>query len=248
MTEAEKRALALQIMQQEQQRLASTSFSDHQNATIADLHHEISTRQQYYDAFAQQGITFREFQKAYNDAYERGRSDMLAYRFSFFYAATAIAYNEIFAADPEAVATFMKALPKAPEGCANHAELVQRCLAETGLDTRYADEKKPEQRVTRRDRQAVDRMRKTGITKRDLAIEREEGYRDGRNEPFYLSSCYAAVAIVLHHLHGYNAAEIESFLERVAEICDEEISVDDIIERARREAHVDVSQMANIDS
>ena len=246
MTEAEKRALALQIMQQEQQRLASTSFSDHQNATIADLHHEISTRQQYYDAFAQQGITFREFQKAYNDAYERGRSDMLAYRFSFFYAATAIAYNEIFAADPEAVATFMKALPKAPEGCANHAELVQRCLAETGLDTRYADEKKPEQRVTRRDRQAVDRMRKTGITKRDLAIEREEGYRDGRNEPFYLSSCYAAVAIVLHHLHGYNAAEIESFLERVAEICDEEISVDDIIERARREAHVDVSQMANI--
>ena len=246
MTEAEKRALALQIMQQEQQRLASTSFSDHQNATIADLHHEISTRQQYYDAFAQQGITFRQFQLAYNDAYERGRSDMLAYRFSFFYAATAIAYNEIFAADPEAVATFMKALPKAPEGCANHAELVQRCLTETGLDTRYADEKKPEQRVTRRDRQAVDRMRKTGITKRDLAIEREEGYRDGRNEPFYLSSCYAAVAIVLHRLHDYNAAEIESFLERVAEICDEEISVDDIIERARREAHVDVSQMANI--
>ena len=246
MTEAEKRALALQIMQQEQQRLASTSFRDHKHAAIADLHQEISARQQYYDAFAQQGITFREFQKAYNDAYERGRSDMLAYRFSFFYAATAIAYNEIFAADPEAVATFMKALPKAPEGCANHAELVQRCLAETGFDTRYADEKRPEQRTTRRDRQAVDRMRKTGITKRDLAIEREEGYRDGRNEPFYLSSCYAAVAIVLHRLRGYNIAEIESFLERVAEICDEEISVEDIIERARTEARVDVSQMANI--
>ena len=246
MTEAEKRALALQIMQQEQQRLASTSFHDHQNAAIADLHHEISTRQQYSDAFAQQGITFREFQLAYNDAYERGRSDMLAYRFSFFYAATAIAYSEIFSASPEETSVFMKALPKAPEGCANHAELVQRCLAETGLDTRYADEKKPEQRTTRRDRQAVDRMRRTGITKRDLAIEREEGYRDGRNEPFYLSSCYAAVAIVLHRLHGYNAAEIESFLERVAEICDEEISVEDIIERARTEARVDVSQMATI--
>ena len=189
---------------------------------------------------------FREFQLAYNDAYERGRSDMLAYRFSFFYAATAIAYNEIFAASPEETSIFMKALPKAPEGCANHAELVQRCLAETGLDTRYADEKRPEQRVTRRDRQAVDRMRRTGITKRDLAIEREEGYHDGRNEPFYLSSCYAAVAIVLHRLHDYNAAEIESFLERVAEICDEEISVEDIIERARTEARVDVSQMATI--
>ena len=246
MTEAEKRALALQIMQQEQQRLASTSFSDHRNAAINDLHHEISTRQQYYDAFAQQGITFRDFQKAYSDAYERGRSDMLAYWFSFFYAATAIAYSEIFSATPEATGIFMKALPKAPEGCANHAELVQRCLAETGLDTRYADEKRPEQRTTRRDREAVDRMRRTGITKRDLAIEREEGYRDGRNEPFYLSSCYAAVAIVLHRLHGYNAAEIESFLERVAEICDEEISVEDIIERARTEARVDVSQMATI--
>ena len=110
MTEAEKRALALQIMQQEQQRLASTSFRDHRNAAINDLHQEISARQQYYDAFAQQGITFREFQAAYNDAYERGRSDMLAYRFSFFYAATAIAYHEIFSATPEGTSVFMKAL------------------------------------------------------------------------------------------------------------------------------------------
>ena len=246
MTEAEKRALALQIMQQEQQRLASTSFRDHKHAAINDLHHEITTRKQYYDAFAQQGITFREFQLAYNDAYERGRSDMLAYRFSFFYAATAIAYHELLSADPDAVAAFMRALPKAPEGCKDHKELIQRCLEETGFDTRFADEKKPEPRVTRQDREAVDRMRKTGITKRDLEVEREEGYRDGRNEPFYLSSCYAAVAIVLHRLHDYNAAEIESFLERVAEICDEEISVEDIIERARREAGVDVSQMASI--
>ena len=246
MTESEKRALALQIMQQEQQRLASTSFHDYKHAAIADLHHEITTRQQYYNDFAQQGITFQEFQKAYSDAYEQGRTDMLAYRFSFFYASTAIAYHEIFSATPEDVATFMKALPKAPEECKNRAELVQRCLAETGLDTRYADEKKPEQRVTRRDRQTVDRMRRTGITKHDLEVEREEGYRDGRNEPFYLSSCYAATAITLSRLHGYDKDEIEGFLDRVAEICDEEISVEDIVERAKREAGVDVSQMASI--
>ena len=171
---------------------------------------------------------------------------MLAYRFSFFYAATAIAYSEIFAATPGAVATFMKALPKAPEGCANHAELVQRCVDETGFDPSFADEKKAEARVTRRDRAAVGRMRKTGITQRDLAIEREEGYRDGRNEPFYLSSCYAAVALVLHDQHGCGPEEIESFLNRVAEICDEEISVEDIVARARREAGVDVSEMARI--
>jgi len=246
MTESEKRQLALQIMAQEQARLASTSFHDHQNATIADLHHEITTRQQYYNDFAQQGITFQEFQRAYNDAYEQGRSDMLAYRFSFFYASTAIAYHELFTATPEDVATFMKALPKAPEGCTNHAELVQRCVAETGLDPSFADEKKAEARVTRRDRAAVDRMRKTGITERDLAIEREEGYRDGRNEPFFLSSCYAAVALVLHDQHSCGSEEIESFLDRVAEITDEEISVGDIIERARRDAGVDVSEMARI--
>ena len=246
MTEEEKRALALSFMEAEKQRLENSTFADHRAAYEAETHERIATRQQYYNDFAQQGITFQEFQKAYSDAYEQGRTDMLAYRFSFFYAATAIAYHEIFSAEPEETSIFMKALPKAPEGCANHAELVQRCLAETGFDTRYADEKKPEQRVTRRDRQAVDRMRRTGITKRDLEIERQEGYRDGRNEPFYLSSCYAAVAIVLHRLHDYNAAEIESFLERVAEICDEEISVEDIIERARTEARVDVSQMANI--
>jgi hypothetical protein len=247
MTEAEKRALALQFMEQEQQRLASTSFIDHKHAAITDLHHEFATRQQYYDAFAQQGITFREFQKAYNDAYERGRSDMLAYRFSFFYAATAIAYHEILSAEPEETGIFMKTLPKAPEGCANHAELVQRCLAETGLDTRYADEKKPEPRSSRKDRQAVDRMRKTGITERDLEIERQEGYRDGRNEPFFLSSCYSAVALVLHRQHDYSAAEIESFLDRVAEITDEEISSEDIIERARTEAGVDITGLAKIE-
>ena len=246
MTEAEKRKLALQIMKQEQARLASSTFRDHVAAQESETHQRIATRQQYYDAFAQQGITFREFQKAYNDAYEQGRSDMLAYRFSFFYAATAIAYHEIFSATPEDVATFMKALPKAPEGCKNHAELVQRCVDETGFDPSFADEKKAEARVTRRDRAAVDRMRKTGITERDLEIEREEGYRDGRNEPFYLSSCYAAVAITLHRQHGSNVGDIESFLDRVAEITDEEISVEDIIERARQEAGVDVSEMATI--
>ena len=246
MTEEEKRALALSFLAAEKQRLENSTFRDHRAAYEAETHERIATRQQVYADFEKQGITFQQFQKAYNDAYERGRSDMLAYRFSFFYAATAIAYNEIFAADPEAVATFMKALPKAPEECKNRAELVQRCVAVTGFDPSFADEKKTEPRVTRKDRAAVDRMRKTGITQRDVELEREEGYRDGRNEPFYLSSCYAAVALSLHSLHNRNAAEIESFLDRVAEITDEEISVEDIIERAQQEAGVDVSEMAHI--
>ena len=63
MTEAEKRALALQIMKQEQARLASSSFRDHRAAYEAETHQRIATRQQYYNDFAKQGITFQEFQK-----------------------------------------------------------------------------------------------------------------------------------------------------------------------------------------
>ncbi len=54
------------------------------------------------------------------------------------------------------------------------------------------------------------------------------------------------MALSLHSLHNRNAAEIESFLDRVAEITDDEISVEDIIERAQQEAGVDVSEMAHI--
>ena len=57
---------------------------------------------------------------------------------------------------------------------------------------------------------------------------------------------YAATAIILKRLHSCSKDEIEGFLDRVAEICDEEISVEDIMERAKREAGVDVSQMASI--
>ena len=244
MTEEEKRALALAFMEAEKQRLATTRFHDVNKAELDAVVRNAARRNEILSSFEQQGITFQQFQQAYNDAYERSRSDMLASRFSFFYAATAIAYHEIFSAEPEETSVFMKALPKAPEGCANHAELVQRCLAETGFDPSFVDEKKELPKVSRKDKQAVERMKKTGITERDLEKEREEGYRDGRNEPFYLSSCYAAVAIVLHRLHGYNASEIESFLDRVAGIYDEEINVEDIVERARKEAGVDITGLA----
>lgn len=79
MTEAEKRKLALQFMAQEQARLASSTFRDHVAAQESETHQRIATRQQYYNDFAKQGITIQEFQRAYNDAYEQGRSDMLAY-------------------------------------------------------------------------------------------------------------------------------------------------------------------------
>lgn len=110
---------------------------------------------------------------------------MLVYRFSFLCAATAIAYSEVFAASAEETAASMEALPKASKRYANHAELVKRCVDETGFDPSFADHKNSVPHVTRKGRATVDRMRKTGITERDLELEREEGYRDGRNEQFF---------------------------------------------------------------
>ena len=59
---------------------------------------------------------------------------------------------------------------------------------------------------------------------------------------------YAAVALILQRLHGSKAVEIESFLDRIAEITDEEISVEDIIEWARNESHMDVSPRVSINT
>lgn len=242
MTEEEKRAKALAFLEAEKQRLQTNPYR--RDAIDAETSRRINSNQRFYASFAQQGITIKELQKAYNDAYRRGERDMLNYRFNFFYAATVIAYHEAFSASPEEASAFMKSLATAPKECKTHEELVQLCLTETGVDTSYADEKKEKAHATRKDRAAVDRMQKTGITQRDLEIEAQIGYEDGRNEPFFLSSCYATTGIMLSRLHGADAAAIERFLERIAEVVDEEISVDDIVERAKREAGVDVGQMA----
>lgn len=96
MTEEEKRQLALDFLAAEKQRLATATFADHRASEERDAHRRINSNQRFYASFAQQGITIKEFQKAYSDAYRRGERDMLNYRFNFFYAATVIAYHEAF--------------------------------------------------------------------------------------------------------------------------------------------------------
>ena len=59
-----------------------------------------------------------------------------------------------------------------------------------------------------------------------------------------MSVCYGCAALALHRFHGLGKDDIESFLERVAELEDEEISANDIIARAVEEAGVDVSEIA----
>lgn len=245
MTEAEKRTLALQIMEAEQQRLKSSSFRDYRTAEDTKAKQRINASQALFSSLAQNGISWAQLDAAYNDAYAQGERDTLTYHFSFFYGAAALAYHETFSADPEDVASFIHALFTAPGEARDHKELVEKCIRETGVDTSYADPPVPKPaRSTHKDRQDVERMTRTGITERDIEENREAGYAAGRRSIFYLSSCYASVALVLKSLHGYSASEIEQFLERVTEIQDEEISASDIVERTKEEAGVDVSELA----
>lgn len=245
MTEAEKRALALQIMELETARLASSSFRDYRSAEATRAQERISAKQEFFSTLAQNGISWAQLDASYNDGFNAGERDMLTYHFSFFYAAAALAYHEQFSADPEDTATFIRALATAPGETRDHRELVEKCIRETGVDTSYADStvSKP-QRSTKKDRQDIERMTRTGITERDLKDNREAGYAAGRHSQFFLSSCYASVVLVLKSLHGFERGEIEAFLDRITEIQDEEISAVDIIERAKEEAGVDVSEIA----
>ena len=84
-------------------------------------------------------------------------------------------------------------------------------------------------------------LKRTGITSSDLEYERQLGYRNGWNSGFNFSICYGAAAIILSRQYKYTSDAVERFLERVDELRYEEISTEDILDRARQEAGVDVS-------
>lgn len=139
------------------------------------------------------------------------------------------------------------------EECPDRQSIVSQCLAETGVDTSNYDEDSSFTQgralltittATRKDREAVERMRRTGITEKDLEYEKQIGYKNGWNTGAGLSVCYSCAALALHRSHSVSRVEIEAFIERVAALEDEEISAQDIIERALRETDVDVSEIA----
>lgn len=247
MTEEEKRRLALEIFSQEQHRLSrSSSVQEHAKSRLDAAMRHINRQQIILSSLAQQGITWNELKAAYDEGYSRGEKEMLAYRLSFFYAAAAIAFHEKYDSGPDRTAEFIRQLPEIMnvEDAIDKDSFVQRCLDETGVDTRGVDTLPTKAKSTRKDAAAVERMKRTGITPKDLEYERKTGYQNGRNREFYLSACYAAVALTLFHEHGASTSEIECFLDRIGEITDEEITTVDILERARNEAGVDVEGMA----
>ena len=254
MTEEEKRRLALSIMKSEQARLSShKSPLDAAQADLASSLRRSARDRELFSTLAQNGITWEELRDAYQTSFKAGHSAMLTYKLSFFYAGAAIAFHEFFSSSPEETAAFINQMVDIAEECPDRQSIVSQCLSETGVDTSVFDEDSsftpgrallPTATATRKDREAVKRMRRSGITEKDLEYEKQIGYKNGWNTGVGMSVCYGCAALVLHRFHRMQAGEIEQFIERVAALEDEEISAQDIIERALRETDVDVSEIA----
>ena len=246
MTEAEKRALALQIMVQEQQLMAQkskgASVLDGNKTLLRDVVQRATENKKLFDSLAQQGISWQQLKAAYDEGYQRGRNEMLDYNLSFFYAAASIVHHEVFASNPDEILAFIQPLPEVLEGETDIDLIRERCLKQTGVDVSGFD--KPQAQIIgkREAIKALERMKKTGITQKDVEYERQVGYDHGRNSEFHLSGCFAAAALSL----AQTTSVIETFLFRIQEVMDEEISAADILERCRVETGADVSRLATL--
>ena len=179
MNEEEKRRLALAIFEQEQRTSRTLSVQDHANARLNAAMRHVKRQQEVLTSLAQQGITWNDLKKAYDDAFSQGEKEMLEFRLSFFYSSVAIAFHERYNADSDLTAAFILRLTeimKTGESEDRHT-FVQRCLSETGVDTSDKDIIPSKAKSTRKDAAAIERMKRTGITQKDLEYERKTGYR-----------------------------------------------------------------------
>ena len=260
MTEDEKKRLALEFFAAEQVHFSSRTASvlnAHNSRVQASLAHS-ARRRAVFDSLAQNGITWEQLRDAYNEEFQKGHDAMLDHHLSYFYAGLAIAFKEDRpSATPEEIAAFVRAVYELPANITDRKEMIRKCLDETGIDVGSLDEEASysppraalnSSTATRKDREAVARMRKTGITEADLQYERELGYHNGWNSGFSFSECYGAAALVLYHDYNFTPSEIEVFIDRLEELRYEEISAADIIHRAREEAGANVSELGRAET
>lgn len=235
MTEGEKRQLALSIFAAEQARLRSPLAFP--NARIQASLARSERQRKVFASLAQNGITWEQLKAAYDEALERGKGEMIQFNMGFFYAGMAIAYHECAPGD---VLDFLHDVAVRMGKEASTEEIIKKTEGIIDMDLRSFDTPpQPISKGSRRDNSAVERMKRTGITQKDLDYERETGYKHGRNSEFFLSACYAAVVLVLSD-YGWTNEAIESFIEHVDELKYEEITRADIMERAARETGIDV--------
>jgi len=254
MTEEEKRELALSLLAAEQARLRSASLLDTTNTRLQASLARSERQRKVFASLAQQGITWEDLKRAYDEAFQRGHEAMLDFKLSYFYAGAAIAVSERYDTTPEACADLIRMLLDIAEEFPEKADIVKAALEMAGVDTSILDEDGATTapgrarmsngaKATRKDQQAIARMQRTGITEADLEYERSVGYDAGWNSGFGYSVCFASLAIALSRTFQSDADEIEAVFDRIRELEYEEISAADIIERARQEAGVDVSNL-----
>lgn len=255
MTEEEKRALALQIMEQELARLRSRTHAIHEENSqrLNAFLQRTAKQRQVLSSLARNGITWDQLREAYHSAFKAGHDAMLTFKLSFFYAGSAIAFREAFGTEAEQTAAFIQQMCDVAEEYPDRTVIKKQCFEETAVGTASFDESSTftpgrasmtTATATRKDREAVEKMKRSGITEKDLEYEKKIGYSNGWHTGAGMSVCYGCAALSLHRFHGLGKDDIEAFLERVAELEDEEISAQDIIDRAIRETEVDVSEIA----
>ena len=230
---------------------SSAVLDAHTAAIQSSLEHS-ARRRKLYDGLSQRGITIEQLRAAYNDAFKTARESMIDFHLSFFYASAALAVHERYKIDADDLAAFMRTLHATPQSGDDEHTIVARVLELTGFDASiYSDESEAvlksgrgsiyKNAATRKDIAAINRMKKTGITEKDLYYEREVGYNNGWNSGLSMAPLYAALAMTLKKTFNTTVPEIDDIIARMDEITDEEISTSDILKRCRLEAGVDVS-------
>ena len=88
----------------------------------------------------------------------------------------------------------------------------------------------------------MERMHQNGITAADLKANYDKGYKEGRMDmvTFTMANFYSAIAIAMKRLYGHGETRILRTLNDVQLIMTEEITVQDLIERCKRETGVDI--------
>lgn len=246
MTEDEKRVLALSVFEAEKQHLRNRSSLNYHTDTKLAASLARSERQRHVmNSLAQNGITWDQMKAAYDEAVEKGKRDMVQLNMGYFYAGMAIDFKEYLpASNEDDIFDFLHTVAVRMGEEKSTEQVIRKAEQIVEVNLRSFDiPPRPVSKGNRKDRVAVERMKKSGITEKDLAYERELGYQHGRNSEFFHSACYAAVVLVLKEKYSWPPDRIEAFVERINDLRYEEISRIDILERAQRETGIDVSEI-----
>lgn len=205
MNEEKKRTLALFFMKQEQSRLLDAhSALDAAAANInTSLTHSTKVREAL-SLLAQRGITWDELHDAYHTAFNDGHHAMMAFKLSFFtleWRLPSMRDSTQPRKIPQISSIKYTKLPKNPRIDLQSSNAAEKKQAWTPPYLMKSAHSPPSHvlisssMASRKDRVAVERMRRSGITPKDLEYETRIGYNNGWNADVGMSICYGCAAL-----------------------------------------------------